>query len=134
MRAGRGYGQRYVRGVKGTAIRDERGLICRWEGQTRGHYEYIHRWVWEQINGPIPEGMEILDHLLLGTHADNQRDMAAKHRGYGHGITKTHCPQGHLYDEANTYYKLTRSGYINRICRTCAREATRRRRANREGE
>lgn len=34
---------------------------------------------------------------------------------------KTHCPQGHPYDEANT--RLTKTG---RVCRACAREANQR--------
>jgi hypothetical protein len=52
----------------------------------------IHRWVWQQVNGPIPAGMIVmhrcdnppcyrLDHLRLGTIAENQRDMKAKGRG-----------------------------------------------------
>jgi DNA invertase Pin-like site-specific DNA recombinase len=51
----------------------------------------IHRWVWEQINGPIPKGMVIMhtcdnppcflyDHLRLGTQAENMADMRAKGR------------------------------------------------------
>jgi hypothetical protein len=35
---------------------------------------------------------------------------------------RTHCPQGHAYDEMNTY--LTPKG--SRDCRTCRREAVRR--------
>ncbi len=50
---------------------------------------------WEIVKGPIPPGMHVLhrcdcppcvrpDHLFLGTHADNMRDMIAKGRGrYG---------------------------------------------------
>lgn len=52
---------------------------------------YVHVWVWEQVNGLIPEGMKVLhrcdnppcfryDHLFLGTPADNTADMMAKGR------------------------------------------------------
>jgi len=41
-----------------------------------------------------------------------------------HWRNKTHCPQGHPYDEGNTY----RSAEGYRSCRTCRREADKRRR------
>lgn len=55
------------------------------------HDGLVHRLVYEEVNGPIPEGMVImhtcdaracvnLEHLRLGTHADNQRDKAEKGR------------------------------------------------------
>ena len=58
----------------------------------RGRRVYAHRWAWEQANGPIPDGMMVLhrcdnpacwniDHLFLGTQADNMADMRAKKRG-----------------------------------------------------
>lgn len=63
---------------------------------------YAHRWVWEQINGPVPNGLEVchncpdgdnpscvrLSHLWLGTHSENIRDAYAK--GRMHGNTKHH--------------------------------------------
>lgn len=66
---------------------------------------YAHRWVWEQINGPVPDGREVChncpggdnpscvrpSHLWLGTHAENIRDAYAK--GRMHGNTSAH-PSG----------------------------------------
>lgn len=53
-----------------------------------------HRHVWETSHGPIPNGLHVLhrcdnrkcinlDHLFLGTHADNMADMRAKGRRKG---------------------------------------------------
>ena len=66
-----GYGRRWVPG---------RGMVR------------AHRWVWEQANGPIPDGMNVchrcdtpgcieLTHLFLGSQAVNLADMRAKGRG-----------------------------------------------------
>ena len=51
----------------------------------------VHVWVWVQVNGPVPEGMQILhkcdnppcfryDHLILGDHDKNMADMKSKGR------------------------------------------------------
>lgn len=57
-------------------------------------------------------------HLFLGTIADNNRDMFAKGRNWQ--ARRTHCPQGHPYDETNTYLFRGRC----RRCRICVRAAT----------
>jgi hypothetical protein len=55
-----------------------------------------HRYAWIRAYGPIPEGMQVLhrcdnpacirlEHLFLGTHADNMEDMTRKDR---HGRSK----------------------------------------------
>ena len=52
---------------------------------------YAHRWIWEFLHGPIPNGLFILhscdnkiccnpDHLRLGTQADNMHDAAIRGR------------------------------------------------------
>lgn len=101
-----------------------------------GREVMAHRYAYEELVGPIPEGM-VLDHLCRNTacvnpdhcepvtHAENVRRgcsgavNGARERG------KTHCPQGHPYDRANTY--TSRAG--SRHCRACARQRARHRRA-----
>lgn len=85
-----------------------------------------HRFAYEAVVGPIPPGMD-LDHLCRNpscvkpahlepvTHRENLL------RGVGivpRNAAKTHCPQDHPYDIANTgHHKSDGSRY----CRACAR-------------
>lgn len=55
-----------------------------------------------------------LANLAWGTLSDNQKDRTAN--GYRPPV-KTHCPQGHPYDEENTGERLD-----GRYCKQCARE------------
>lgn len=82
-----------------------------------------HRWAWTQAHGAVPEGLELdhlcrtpacvrPDHLEPVTHAENVR----RGRGGDWARSKTHCPQGHPYDESNTYYPQPN----RRICRACS--------------
>lgn len=97
---------------------------------------YAHRVAWELVNGLIPDDLCVLHrcdnppcanvtHLFLGTRSDNNADMLAKGR---HGmVLRTHCPQGHPYDEANTLrYNHQR---LNRLCRICLNARRRERKA-----
>jgi hypothetical protein len=101
---------------------------------------FAYRAAWEAANGAIPAGASVchrcdvplcvnVDHLFVGTQADNIRDAAAKDRIY-RASTRTHCKHGHPFDEQNTrlWFNQRKTGgeYWARICRTCAREATRR--------
>jgi hypothetical protein len=90
----------------------------------------VTRYIWEDVKGPIPDGLWVLhtcdngscvnpDHLYLGTHKDNMRDMARSGIQLGK-ILKTHCPRGHPYDLR--YFYGTR--YV-RICSICNREKCR---------
>lgn len=98
---------------------------------TRRHYESLHRVVYRELVGPIPEGLEI-DHLCRARHCCNPDHLEpvthAENVRRGERAQRTHCPQSHLYDEANTY----RSKRGSRECRQCGRE--RRRTGPRVGE
>ncbi len=92
-----------------------------------------HRLAYIAIHGEPEEGLD-LDHLCRVRHcvnpahlepvtrSENNRrglnDPGALHRD------KTHCPQGHPYDKANTYVRI-RDGRPRRQCIACMRERTR---------
>ncbi len=88
----------------------------------------VHKYVWEFENGPVPKGLEIdhqcrvrdcanTDHLRLVTHQVNLTENVVG-IAWQLNAAKTHCPQGHLYDEENTC--VTKCG--SRRCRTCTSE------------
>lgn len=94
----------------------------------RGGKHGVHRIAWILAHGEIPDGMHVMhacdnppccniDHLSLGTAADNQADKARKGRARNQNAGKTHCPQGHPYTPDNTYV-MPRGA---RVCRTCKR-------------
>ena len=105
-----------------------------------GRPQAAHRVAYELVVGPIPEGLE-LDHTCHNGDESCQGGDGCRHRrcvnpahlepvlhvenirrgrtGEVRGAqqrAKTHCPQGHPYDDANTYSYGSRGG---RQCRTC---------------
>lgn len=101
------------------------GYASFYAGGGRGtNKTYAHRFAYELLIGPIPDGLDIdhlcrvrdcsnPGHLEAVTHRENMLrgdTFAAKH------ARKTHCHQGHPFDEVNTYWFLDGSG---RGCRTC---------------
>ncbi|ASJ79695.1 HNH endonuclease [Mycobacterium phage Maravista] len=92
----------------------------------------VHRLILETFRGSCPDGMEGLHNdgrpsnnwvgnLRWGTRSENVLD-AIRHGTFNNGhMRKTHCPQGHPYDDSNTYRANGR-----RFCRACRRAATRR--------
>ena len=64
--------------------------------KVNGRKQYVHRLMWEIVNGAIPEGLFVLhhcdnpacvepSHLFVGTHADNMADRSAKGRASRRG-------------------------------------------------
>lgn len=101
-----------------------------------------HRFAYELMVGPIPDGYTI-DHVRANgctskacvkaiadehgpAHLEPVTNQENNLRGdsySGRNARKTHCPAGHPYDDVNTY--ITPKGF--RQCRMCRRQRDRRR-------
>lgn len=96
-----------------------------------------HRFVYEFLVGPIPQGEE-LHHICenkrcvrpLDGHVSpvTRQEHRALDKSYLVGSDfnrkKTHCPRGHAYDEENTHITIRQDGR-HRGCRACGREKKR---------
>lgn len=87
-----------------------------------GKVGLAHRFSYEYHVAPIPEGL-VIDHLCRNSwcvnpfgHLDPVPMIVNTRRGLaGHRErSRTHCPQGHPYDEENTYVWNRQ-----RFCRAC---------------
>lgn len=94
-----------------------------------------HVLVMEAFVGPRPDGMQVrhldgnpannaLSNLAYGTPAENMQDK--RRHGTNTNLNKTHCPQNHPYDAANTYV-VPKTGH--RHCRKCVSAASARSKA-----
>jgi hypothetical protein len=95
---------------------------------------YCHRLSYEHFIGPVP-ARRTLDHLCRVTACVNPRHLEpVPHRTnllrgntiVANAAAKTHCPQGHPYDAANTVMDQGK-----RRCLTCRRAYDRRRQPRR---
>ncbi len=96
----------------------------------RGQAAHAHNIGYLLLRGPIDDGLEF-DHLckirrcVNPWHGERTTHPANVLRGESFSAVnarKTHCAQGHPYDEANTYHR-TRGG---RDCRQCRRASVQR--------
>lgn len=94
---------------------------------------FAHRYMWELVNGPVPEGLQ-LDHLcrrrncVNPAHLEPVTSLENSRRSPDWTGNRTHCPAGHPYSEENTLQVESR-GMTTRTCRTCRIAANRRYRA-----
>lgn len=90
----------------------------------KGKFFRAHRVIYEEVHGPIPEGL-VIDHLCRSHSCVNVAHMEVvtnrENVLRGVGITagfarQKHCKRGHPFDEANT-----RRYRGARVCRRCKR-------------
>lgn len=115
-----------------------------WHGSTNGQgygeirieqkKHYVHRLAYEITIGEIPEGL-VIDHLCGNPSCCNPEHLEPVRQGENirrggsrEALTAmqakiTRCPQGHPYDEANTYRPPAQPNH--RMCRECSRARAR---------
>lgn len=101
--------------------------------------KYAHRWMYKKLIGPIPKEL-CVDHLCRNRACVNPFHMELVSIGVNvmrgdtipsRNAKKTHCPNGHPFDEIHTYLRRDRGGK-GRHCRTCSNERRRILRRNHE--
>ena len=88
-----------------------------------GVASHAHRAAYLLIVGSIPDGLH-LDHLCrnrLCVNPDHLEPVTQRENNRRAAAVVTHCPRGHEYTTANTYFRSRGS----RDCRTCNRDRVR---------
>ena len=117
------------------AGRDKDGYgTYRLAGSRSKHWR-THRLTYETLVGPISDGLEV-DHLCRvrrccnPAHAEPVTPRINVDRGINYiaiNRQKTHCPSSHPYAGDNLVVKVSSSGVVRRVCRTCRNSAARER-------
>lgn len=97
----------------------------------RGRKVLVHRYVYEQTIGVVPDGME-LDHLCRNRaccNPDHLEPVTSRENTLrGHwGVLHTHCVNGHEMTPGNTLWRQRndRPAGKQRICRECQEQRDR---------
>lgn len=91
-----------------------------------GRRQMVYRWAYEQVYGPVPQGLECdhacrnrkcvnPGHINAVTRSENMRNIIPELRGGAFNKRKTHCPKGHPYSGNNL--RVGSNG--GRGCKTC---------------
>ena len=95
------------------------GVLCIAKSMVRAH-----RASYEAYVGPIPEGLQT-DHLCRVTSCVNPEHLepvTQQENLRRKAIANTHCPQGHEYNEQNTYWQVPQAKNLNpsKKCKACS--------------
>lgn len=94
-------------------------------GRTVTHY--VHKWVWEYLVDPVPDGL-VIDHLCRNTkccnpaHLEPVTPLVNTLRGEAPSALnarKEKCHRGHLYTPEDTY-RIAKQRRSVRVCATCS--------------
>lgn len=98
------------------------GLISDGSGRLRP----AHRMMYELLVGPVPEGLD-LDHLCRNRGCINPKHLEPVthkvniNRGRKANAEKTHCKNGHPFNDENTRRSVRKNGRQRRDCLSCER-------------
>lgn len=100
-------------------------------GNRKGSSMLVHRSIYEQVVGPIPDGLTI-DHLCRVKLCINPAHLEPVTRAENNRRARsldglTHCSKGHELTAETLYEITTRHGYKRRECRLCRATQARRR-------
>jgi hypothetical protein len=108
--------------------RDRDGYGAKWAD---GKRVFVHRWVYEQVHGPIPDGLTI-DHLCRNPacHNIDHLELVSRSENIQRSKWRQECRHGHPMTPQNTIWESSGKRRC-RTCRTDSQERAERRRKER---